>query len=213
MDFEDVAAIVDGVPHMPKPHGRELYDHVVQYRLQHVLELGTSHGVSACYLGAAVDELGTGKVVTIDRKSAADLEPNIFDLKERTGLGKRIEPLLAERTFTWELKRFLERPDPPLFDFVFLDAGHTWDSTGFAFFLVDRMLRAGGWLLFDDLNWTVASRPYWREKSWARSLPQEEREARQVGAVFDTLVGGDPRYTTNRDGRWGGRFGWAQKQI
>ena len=49
----------------------------------------------------------------------------------------------------------LESADPPEFDFVFLDAGHTWDVTGFAFFLVDRLLRPGGWLLFDDLNWSV----------------------------------------------------------
>ena len=186
MDFEDVAAIVDGVPHMPKSHGRRIYDHVVENRLHHVMELGTAHGVSACYLGAAVDELGAGKVVTIDKKSALNLQPNIFDLKQQTGLGKLIVPLIAERSFTWELKRFLEQPEPPSFDFVFLDAGHIWDVTGFAFFLVDRMLRVGGWLLFDDLHWSVESSSA-RDSSWARRLPQEEREARQVAAVFDTL--------------------------
>ena len=28
---------------------------------------------------------------------------------------------------------------------------------GFAFFLVDRLLAPGGWMVFDDMDWTFAS--------------------------------------------------------
>jgi hypothetical protein len=100
----------------------------------------------------------------------------------------------------------LTAKSPPSWDFVFLDAGHTWDVTGFAFFLVDRMLNLGGWLLFDDLNWSIASSSSLSGDYWDK-LPQEEREAQQVGMVFDLLVAGDHRYETRIDGNWG----WAQK--
>ena len=45
------------------------------------------------------------------------------------------------------------------YDFCFIDGAHTWDTDGFAFCLVDRMLRPGGWIIFDDLNWTHAHSP------------------------------------------------------
>lgn len=208
MDFDKVADIVDGHPHMNRKAGRQLYDHVVSNQLRNVLELGTYHGVSTCYLAAAVDELGDGRVMTMDREAALKLDPNILELMEKTGLADYITPVFAKASFTWELKRLLERPDPPIFDFAFLDAGHLWDVTGFAFFLVDRVLRPGGWLLFDDLNWSIAASPSVSQKDWAKQLPEEEREARQVEAVFRILVEQDPRYNTRQAGNWG----WAQKR-
>jgi predicted O-methyltransferase YrrM len=44
--FEQVAAIVDGLPHMRKLAGTRIYDHVLKHQLRRVLELGTYHGVS-----------------------------------------------------------------------------------------------------------------------------------------------------------------------
>jgi predicted O-methyltransferase YrrM len=206
VQIDQVATIVDGLPHMRRPAGTRIYDHVLKHELRRVLELGTYHGVSTCYLGAAVDEID-GHVTTIDRRIALDLKPNVNELLERTGLADRVTPIFAENSFTWELKRMLESPDPPHFDFVFLDAGHMWDVTGFAFFLVDRLLLPGGWLLFDDLNWSVTKSASIGESSWAMALSQEERDSCQVEAVFDLLVGGDGRYECGRQGNWG----WAQK--
>jgi hypothetical protein len=52
-----------------------------------------------------------------------DLEPNVNDLLERTGLTDRVTPIFAETSFTWELKRMLESADPPQFDFVGRNTG------------------------------------------------------------------------------------------
>lgn len=207
MEFEAVAEIVDGHPHMRRPAGRKIYDHVIRTDARRVLELGAFHGVSTCYLAAAVDELGSGRVVTMDRVESERLEPNVFDLLEQTGLRDRVDVILAKRSFTWELKRLLEEEERPQFDFVFLDAGHVWDVTGFAFFLVDLLLAPGGWLLFDDLNWSYATSPSLREKASTLAIPKEEREARQVRAVFELLVERHGAYATHVDGNWG----WAQK--
>jgi predicted O-methyltransferase YrrM len=207
MHFDKIADVVDGIPHMRRRFGRRLYDHVVEHELADVLELGCYHGVSTCYLAGAVDELGRGHVTTLDRKEALALDPTVHDLLDRCGLAHRVTTVFAHTSFTWELRRMLAEPEPPSFDFVFLDAGHTWDVTGFAFFLVDRLLRPGGWLLFDDLNWSVDASASVRTTNWAKALSAEERSTQQVRDVFDVLVGGDPRYSTTVDGNWG----WAQK--
>lgn len=207
MHFDTVAGAIDGVPHMNRKQGRRLYEHVIDQELHEVLELGCAHGVSTCYLAAAVDALGDGRVTTFDRVGALDLSPNIYDLADRVELSDRIHPIFAKRSFTWELRRLLQPSQRPQFDFVFIDGGHTWDVTGYAFFLTDLLLRPGGWMLFDDLPWTIASSPSVAEAGWAKALPAEERETPQVQEVFDLLVARDTRYETYYDGRWG----WAQK--
>ena len=61
MKIDQVTTIVDGLPHMRKPAGTRIYDHVLEHHLRRVLELGTYYGVSTCYLGAAVDETDTSR--------------------------------------------------------------------------------------------------------------------------------------------------------
>jgi len=203
--LDDVAPILKGIPHMRVPQGRAIYNHVIENGLERILELGCAHGVSACYLGAAVSELGQGHVTTIDFARASTLEPSIFDLLERTGLGEYVTPLLSEFSYTWQLKSLLAQSDS--YDFIFIDAGHTWDTTGFGFFLADRLLDEDGWILFDDLNWSFERSPSLRDTEAVQAMPVELRRAKQVSEVFDVLVATDPRYETLRDGNWG----WAHK--
>lgn len=40
----------------------------------------------------------------------------------------------------------------PSFGYVYLDGVHTWAIDGLAFVLLDRMLRLGGAIEFDDYN-------------------------------------------------------------
>jgi len=46
--LEDIAPILRGIPHMRGQQGREIYNHVIEYSLRRILELGCAHGVSAC---------------------------------------------------------------------------------------------------------------------------------------------------------------------
>lgn len=210
MDVDRVAAAVEGVPHLSPEAGRRLYQFVLDNDITDVLELGTAHGVSACYLAAALHERGRGQVVTLDLPRAARLEPSVYDLLERTGLGEHVTPLFNEGGHTWQLLRWLDSGAPPAFDFCFLDAGHSWDVTGYAFFLVDRVVRRGGWLLFDDLTWTFDKSPSLGKKARTREMPEEQRTTPQVGKVFDLLVAQHPDYGRVERER-GGRWGWAQK--
>lgn len=210
MDVEKVAEAVEGVPHIAPASGRRLYEFVLGHDVADVLELGTAHGVSACYLAAALHEQGRGQVITLDLPRALKRDPSVYDLLERTGLGPYVTPMFNEGGHTWQLLRWLDSGAAPTFDFCFLDAGHSWDVTGYAFFLVDRVLRPGGWLLFDDLTWTYDSSPSLRESTRAREMPEDQRTTPQVGKVFDLLVAQHPDYDHVERDR-GGRWGWAQK--
>ena len=66
-------------------------------------------------------------------------------------------------TYTWFLKKQVEaRSDAagncePLYDFCYLDGSKDWTTDGLAVVLIEKLLRPGGWLLMDDLDWTFSS--------------------------------------------------------
>jgi hypothetical protein len=95
----------------------------------------------------------------------------------------------------------------PCFDFCFFDGAHTWETDGFAFFLVDKLLRPDRWLLFDDLHWSQDTSPSLSPEK-AERTPEEERTTAQVLKVFDLLVRQHPSYTSFRVM---GSYGWAYK--
>jgi predicted O-methyltransferase YrrM len=62
-------------------------------------------------------------------------------------------------SYNWSLMELLRDNPEPIFDYVFLDGAHTWAFDALAFFLIDLLLRPGGYLDFDDYYWTIASSP------------------------------------------------------
>ena len=111
--------------------------------------------------------------------------------------------------------RFLQahregRRDAPTFDFVFIDGAHTWEVDGLAFFLVDRLLEPDGWLLFDDVHWTLSASPTLHDSARVRALSEEERHTPQIMRVFSLLPMRQPGYDSFLvKGNWA----WAHKQA
>lgn len=192
--------------------GRMLFDFVRGSGVEDVLELGFAHGASTAYLAAALQEHGRGCVITLDRREALRREPNIHTVLARLGLDDYVRPIVAERSYTWELMKLLrqgaaEGEAGPSFDFCFIDGAHTWDVDGFAFFLVDRLLRSDSWVVFDDLHWTQAASP---ATDLDDDVPEEERTTAQIQLVFDLLVREHPAYDRVRVL---GNYGWAYKRA
>ena len=188
MSIESVAAVVGGTPYMSVDQAQRMADLIAENNLARVLELGFAHGVSTCYLADAVGEMPNGFVTSIDLTSSAELEPRAEDLLERCGLSSRVDLIREPRSFTWRIMYWLAEGRSDCFDLVYLDGGHTWDVTGFAFFLVDRLLAPGGWLVFDDIDWTVGASPFYRQSGRADNLPEDFRTTQQVRNVFELLV-------------------------
>ena len=78
----------------------------------------------------------------------------------------------------------------PRFDLCYFDGGHTWDYTGFGLLLVDMLLRPGGIIVIDDLNWTIArsiQKNPAAAKSYGRFDDDEKTEA-GVRLAWNTII-------------------------
>jgi predicted O-methyltransferase YrrM len=192
---------------MRHPQATLMRDFIIQHDARHILEIGFYHGKSSAYFAAMLEDLGRGHLVTIDLKSARSREPNIDQVLSNLGLAHRVTPVFAERSYTWELAKIIEATPRPQFDLCYFDGGHTWDPTGFGFLLVDMLLRPGGWIVFDDLKWTVEAAMQNRAnppRHW-RACSPDERATPAVKLVFDLLVPhlGYSDMRIVNDGRWG----------
>jgi predicted O-methyltransferase YrrM len=158
-----------------------------------------------------IAEVGIGKGATATK--IAELmngkgELYLFDFNERV---ERVGSLLRSLgyqnvvthgftralwdSYNWPLMKLIEAHKEPIFDFVSLDGTHTWLHDGLAFFLIDRLLKVGGYLDFNDYSWSYE----WSAKYHNRPLnldrmTEEQARTKQVKCVVDLLVKRDPRY-------------------
>lgn len=173
-----------------------------------VLELGFRHGVSTCYIAAALETVGKGHITTVDREIARTHSPQIEELLARAGLSHRCTVHYEPTSYTWTLMRYIQDNTDPIFDLAYIDGAHSWFVDGFAFFLVDRLLRDGGWIIFDDMNWSFAKSKSLQNSRLLETMPDDERTTPQVRLIFDLLVKRHPGYGNFREH---GSWGFAQK--
>lgn len=211
--FERVKATFEKLPYMNHDQATFLRDLIVTHDARDILEIGFYKGKSSAYLAAILEDLGRGRLVTVDKHKAREHEPNIETVLSALNLSHRVTPIFADRSYTWEMGKMVRARPRPQFDICYFDAGHTWDATGFGFFLVDILLRPGGWIVFDDMKWTVEAAIKTREKipkRW-RALSDDERSTPAVRMVFDELV---PHLGyTDMQGVLGGAWGIARKPV
>lgn len=117
---------------VPYEDGQALHDLVVKYRFRRGLEIGTSTGLSAVFIGWAMSKTG-GKLITIeiDERRHLEARKNL----EEAGVAAYVD---TRRADAHELVSTIEGP----FDFVFSDADKDWYPQYFKD--VDPKLRAGG---------------------------------------------------------------------
>lgn len=212
MKFSEIESLVSGLPATATEQGRAVYQFILDNKVSDIIEIGTAYGKSACYMAAALHELGRGSVTTLDVPEAASKVPNAETLAKRCGLEAFVSPRRARFGSHWLLREMIKDSTSahgqtlPRFDLCFIDGYHSWEHAGLDFFLVDKLLKIGGWIIFDDLGWTFATSPSWSKK--ASEFPQDYREAPHVSDVYELLVRQHPSYGNFKsDNRWG----WAQK--
>jgi len=212
MQFEAVRDKILGVPFTTPENGRVLYDFVRGSGAREILELGFAHGTGACYMAAALDELGGGRLTCVDRHSAKDRDPNLQELLRRTGLTQYVNPLYCENSYTWTLLNLIEENTvdgvcQPCYDFVFIDGAHIFEPDALAFYLSDKLLKPGGWMLFDDLYWTLHASEFQNE-AWVQNLSRQERETPHIEKLFNVIARQHGGYT---DFRIVDQWGWCRK--
>ena len=206
-NIERVREAFGDLEYMGHQDAKFIRDFIVKHDVRDILEIGFFHGKSSAYFAAILEDLGRGHLVTIDRATARQREPNIEHVLSTLDLTHRVTPIYSERSYTWEMGKMIRATPRPQFDLCYFDGEHTWDGTGFGFLLVDMLLRPGGWIIFDDLKWTIkaaiddlAKAP----RSW-RACSEDERATPGVKMVFDLLVPhlGYTDMRTAKNGWWG----------
>lgn len=202
MTPEEVKARIGSIPYMTLREGERITEFIRQHNLKDVLELGFCYGTSTCYLAAAVDSMG-GTLTTVDHVRSRALRPDINDLLRMCDLETPVEIYFEPTSYTWRLMRFIE--DAGRFDLCFVDGAHDWFTDGFAFFLVDKLLKPGGWIIFDDISWSFNISP--SHRSLTKDMPEDERTTPQIERVWELLVKPHPSYSNFMV-----RDGWAYAQ-
>jgi predicted O-methyltransferase YrrM len=159
------------------------------------MEIGVYLGATAEAVAEVLGEQGELHLL--------DFEDRVAPVAERLrarGLGRVVAHANSRRTldsYNWSLMRLLREGRAGTFDYVFLDGAHTWAHDALAFLLVDRLLKPGGHVDFDDYSWTLARSPSMNPDAFppTRELYSDEQiEVPQVALVVDLLVRSDPRY-------------------
>jgi predicted O-methyltransferase YrrM len=219
MKFEEISAQLEGIPFISTSQGRSLYNFILEKQPLECLELGFAHGTSSCYIAAALDEIGKGHLTSVDLIPAMQWQkPSIEELLSKTQLQKYVTVEREITSYTWFLKKKIEEMSSantcqPIYDFCFLDGAKNWTIDSCAFFLVDKLLKQNGWILFDDLKWTYSTK-YSQGKTHSdgisiREMGEDELYTPHLELIFRLLVMQHPDYSEFKiqDDWWG----WAHK--
>ena len=195
--------MVGGVPFIGGRNSRFLYELTVRERLTSILELGVAHGTATCYMAAALDELGEGMVTSVDLVEAADrYHPSPEEQLDRAGLTQYVKLVRMQTGYTWFLHDEISRLSVggacrPIYDLAIIDGPKNWTIDGAAFFMVEKVLKPGGWLILDDLRWTYAEADTRRDATDGithRSLSEEERAVPHIREIYELLVKQHPSF-------------------
>jgi len=208
MKPDQVIEIVGDTPHTTHAQGRALYDLVLKHRLSRCLEMGFAHGVGSVWIAAALQELGGGKLISVDNESAHDRKPTARQLLDKAGLSSFVDLHYDETSYNWHLHNHWDDYLDDKFDMIFLDGAHNWDVDALAFFLGDRILKKGGWFLFDDIYWSYAGSPSLQNTPAVLAMSPAMRDTQHVRSIWERLGLPNPAYGNFLDD---GTRGWAQK--
>lgn len=193
MKFKEVYKLIGDVPCSDEDSCRILYDFIMEQKPARCLELGCAWGKTACVIGAALQEMGQGRLDTLDLELIRSFEPNVFENVKKCRLEDYVFPSLSQVSYTWQLMKLVQSSTKagicaPIYDFTFLDGAHTWEADSSAFFLATKLLKPGGWMLFDDVMWTINSSEHAKTLPEFANVPDDFRSLSHVERIVELLV-------------------------
>ena len=154
----------------------------------------------------------------------SEFSPSIEELLGTLDLGEYVDIRWTQTGYHWFLHdEIRDQTDPaspasacrPKYDLVIFDANKNWTSEGGGFFLVDKLLKPGGTIVWDDYRWTYAKADRRRSETEGirhASLSKDERELSHIAEIIHLLAMQHPNYTDFKiveDGNWV----WAHKKA
>jgi predicted O-methyltransferase YrrM len=133
----------------PQKYAELLYKLVHYYQPHHVLELGTSLGITTAYLSAAAPQLTTVE----GAPAVASIANDFFEQAQL----KQIQ--LTVGNFDVVLNDdFLKQVQP---DMVYIDGNHRKEPTIRYFNLLLPYMQEDAWIVFDDIHWSREMEEAW----------------------------------------------------
>lgn len=204
MKFSDANKILENLPYTGTRKGRFFYNFVVEHDVRRMLELGFAYGASTSYFAAALDDQN-GHIDTVDVLDSHH-GTKLEEVSAELGLGSRISIYRETSSYTWFLKKKIEEQTRdgvchPIYDLCFIDGPKDWTNDGAAFFMVDKLLKPGGWIIFDDYAWSYRQQEALSGSKYKRGyvfekMSEEEWSVSQVEAIYRLLVRQHPGYAS-----------------
>jgi predicted O-methyltransferase YrrM len=131
----------------PRETGAILYELIKEYNLENTLEIGMAYGLSTLSFCQAHQDKGTGSHVAIDPIQTKRWKAiGLLNVK-RASLDHRLRFFEAKSHEV--LPELLKQRET--FDLIFIDGLHLFDYVLLEFFYADKLLKPGGFLVFDDI--------------------------------------------------------------
>lgn len=221
MQFEIVKEKVKGIAYISPQNAQCLYDFIIKNKITTILELGIAHGTASCYMAAALDAIGGGKLVCVDLLDAAPkFVPSIETQISSLGLNKYVEIHRMKSGYNWFLHNEImmcsqnnNNVCSPKYDLIVIDGPKNWTIDSSSFFLADKLLKEKGWIIWDDYNWTYANANKRRAATDGikhNSMSIDEQKIPHIKQIFQLLVMQHPNYGNfiiKHEGDWA----WANK--
>lgn len=233
MIFSQVLEAVGNLPYIRRPNAKMLYDFIIKHDVRQVLEIGFAHGVTSCFIAAALQEIETSqsqaemqtrerpKLTSVDIiETGRDFSPSIEDLLGLLDLQEYVDVHWTQTGYHWFLHDEIRdqsvgsNVSRPKYDLAIIDCSKNWTLESSGFFLVDKLLKPGGTIIWDDYYWTYAKNGGGRSSKIPgvlySSLTKDERETPHIREVVHLLAMQHPDYrdfTIVEDGSWV----WAHK--
>lgn len=161
-----------------------------------VAEIGVDIGATACEI---LKLLCTGdKYYMFDFESTVNALKKDFDDMGGDIKAEVIPCGNSAKTFdsyNWTLQKiYIKEGRVPMFDVVYLDGAHTFLHDGLAVCLLRKMIKDEGFLILDDIKWSMAKSPTCSPSvnpSTATNYTEEQIECAQVSIVADIFLDND----------------------
>lgn len=232
MRFSRVQEAVGNLPHIARPNAKVLYDFIIKHDVRQVLEIGFAYGVASCFIAAALQEIWASqsqaemqirerpKLVSVDFiRTGRHYSPSIEDMLGLLNLQEYVDVRWTQTGYHWFLHDEIRDQSVgsnvcrPKYDLAIIDCSKNWTLESGGFFLVDKLLKFGGTIIWDDYHWTYAKADRRRGETAGishSSLTKDEWEIPHIREVVHILAMQHPHYRDFKiveDGNWV----WARK--
>ena len=161
-----------------------------------VAEIGVYHGDTSLEIARVLNGIGELHLFDFqDRVDAVEkkvIEAGFHNIKTHGNSYKLLD------SYNWLLAKLIDKNNEPIFDYVFMDGNSTFAIDGLTFFLVDRLLKVGGHIDFDNYDLIFGTSRTFRPERFpltGKLYTREQIDTKQVKMIVDLLVRKSRRYS------------------